>query len=739
MRADDQCHMADSKSCRTLASACLLIVTVPALADSPGEAGKNTGMENIVVTAQRREERMQDVPIAVAVVSGESALRQGFADTESLTAAVPGLVYTRQADGATPFLRGVGNSVAAAGQEATVATYIDGVYISSPQAALFEFNNIERIEVLKGPQGTLFGRNATGGVIQIVTRKPSFDPEFETSLGYANFQTASGSLYATTGLTDRIAMDIAAVGLDQSEGWGTALTSGKEMFTESSYALRSKVSFLLTEKTSFLLAGSYSDTQTDVGLNWHTFPNSHLRGGVGYAGIYNSFSDPVDDVKAKHTSLSGTFEQEYGWARLTSITSFQDMTSNYLQDADGTATVYTDAYLEGEMKTFSQELQLAAPSESAVQWLVGAYYFHDNTAFDPVRVVGLDTGGAVIQIFGRQKTDSYALFGQGTAEIFENTNLTLGARYTEDQRELIGHIDVNAQNVAGMINQDADSSKMTWRVALDHRFTDVVLGYVSYNRGFKSAVFNLVNIGSPVVDPEVLDAYEVGFKTEWFERLLRFNVAAFYYDYQDIQVDSQVRPGTFSILNAAAATLQGVDLELTAAPIRGLTISSGVSLLKAEYDEFPNAPFYMPNPPEQGGNFIASEGTCPPEAPFSGSGCDASGNRMVRAPRVTYNVAIDYRLERASGDYDVNLNFYRNGGFEWDFEGRLSQPAYNLLNASLGWEASDRRWNVRLWGKNLLNEEYNSGAVESGTGDIASPGPPRTYGVTFGIKLGGVK
>ncbi|MGE4432184.1 MAG: TonB-dependent receptor [Sphingobium sp.] len=689
---------------------------------------------DIVVTAQRREERLQDVPISITAISGNSVLQRGLNNTEALTAGVPSLVYTRQGNGATPFVRGIGNSSGQLGQEATVATYIDGVYISTPIAGLFNFNNIERIEVLKGPQGTLFGRNATGGVIQIITRKPSADPYVDASVGYGNYDTFSGSLYATTGLAEGLAIDFAAIGSDQRDGWGKLLTSGKDAFKERSYSFRSKLLWEAGDDTTITLAGEYSYLRTSIGLNYHILPGSFGPNGTTYGGFYNTYVDPQDKILTKQWGVSGKVEHNLGWGQLVSITAYRHADGDFWEDADATGDLIAEAYLNGQVKTFTQEIQLQSPASSPIAWIIGGYYLDDAAAYRPISLQG-SSFGAIVDVYGRQTTRSYSAFGQASTDIFEDTGLTLGLRYSKDDREVNGRTDVNGA-AGDPVRQKASFDKLTWRVGLDHHFSKNIMAYATYNRGFKSGVFNTLSAADPAVKPEVLDAYEIGLKQELFDRRVRLNLSAFYYDYKDIQVNSQISAGRVLLLNAATARVKGGEADFAFDISPNVTLSGGGAYIDGTYRNFRDAPYYIANPDGTGGNIVAGAGTCPTDAPFTGGGCDASGNRLPRSPKVTFNVALDYKTETPIGLIEANANFYHNGGFKWDPDNRLRQKSYNILNASIGWESSDRQLYARLWTQNLLNEQYYSIALEEGLGDHGSPAPPRTYGIKFGVRFG---
>jgi iron complex outermembrane receptor protein len=720
----------DSKRLAPLAAALVTLLavtrafaeTTAAINSDPASAEADSAIQEVIVTAQRRGENLQSVPLTVSAITADAAERMGITDTTSLTAAVPGLDFSRQANAATPFIRGVGATSSLIGNEASVATYVDGVYISAPQAALFSLNNIEQIEVLKGPQGTLFGRNATGGVLQIITREPSHDTHVDVQAGYGNYRTSTGSLYATTEITPDLAADIALYGYNQGKGWGINVSAGGDAFKEKDYSGRTKWLWTPGSTTKVTLSADFGVSQGEQGVGLSPLPGTiGLDGVTSNSGFYNTAVDPNDQYKTTQYGGSIKIEQDLGWSRLMSITAARRSRSPFQLDQDATPLPLIGADIQGRDRSFSQELQLLSTTQSKLQWIAGLYYLNDVSGYQPLGLTGLALGGLPYSdIFSTQKLRSYSGFGQATIEVVEATHLTMGVRYTSDHRSIAGDTVVpvgpGGAPVAIMpSSQTATFSKPTWRLALDHQFTDEILGYVSYNRGFKSGVFDSLAYANPAVKPEVLDAYEAGVKSEFFNKRLRINAAAFDYKYKDIQID-QLKEGVSTLLNAAKAKIYGADLDVTYVPASGLTLGSGIEFLHARYDAFPNAPLYTPLP--TGGDLSSS--------------FDATGKTAVRSPDFVGNFTVDYRYTLLQGTVDFSAGDYYNSGFYWNPDNRVKQTAYNLVNSSLTWTAPKQIWDVRVWGKNLLSRRYYSFETDQSFGDDASPAAPLTFGIAFG-------
>lgn len=710
--------------CRLLSSAAVLTCISTGIWSGSAYAAKvaaegvepqaNNQNEEIIVTAQKRDERLQDVPIAIGAITAAQAEGRGIGSTTALQAAVPGLVINRTANEGNIFIRGVGTNLFGPSSEQTVAMYVDGIYHASPEANLFDFNNIERVEVLKGPQGTLFGRNTTGGVVHIITRDPSTTFGGNASFGYANFDTLSATAYLTGGVTDQLAGDLAVSYTDQGNGWGRNFTTGRDngIMSDDNYAIRSKWKFESATGTIVRLGGDYSHSKSRYA--YQLLPGIIGVDGVStYPGEYNAVSGLNDVERVNTGGVSLQIDQDVGALQVVSLSSYRRTNINYVLDQDDTPAVAGDLLLPSTAHNWSQEFQLHGASSAPIKWMIGGYYFRARAAYTPADV----NAGAVI-IADSQWTESFAGFGQATAPIFTDTNITAGLRYTTEKQKLkiqrfaVGGVDVP------LPDDRQRFSKLTWRVALDHHFSRDVLGYLSYNRGFKSGGYNLLAPNTAPFKPEVLDAYEVGLKSEWFDRRLRFNVAAFQYEYKNIQVTIPQRGGTITV-NAARARIKGVEADFQAKPAGQLTISGGFSYLDGKYTSYPNALAIGPN----------GESTDMAGNPLT---IDAKGNRTLSTPKWTANISADYLFETSLGEIRPTVNASYNDGYFFYADNRLAQPRYWLLNASLNWTLPGNGIEAMFWAKNITDERYYAGRSEqAGLGDAQRQAAPRTYGVTL--------
>lgn len=754
-----------------LASSCFVMAgqawaqDVPAPADVQPETAVGGAQseepedENVVtVTANRREENIQDVPIAVTAVSADNAALLGVGQTDQLVQLVPSLALNRSSQGLVPFIRGVGTNSSTIGNEPSVAMYIDDVYIPSGSGSVFNFNNIDAIEVLRGPQGTLFGRNATGGVVHIRTRRPSFTPDLRATATYANYDTISGQLYASTGLSDNIAASIAAYGMDQGEGWGRNILNGREVYFAESYGIRGRILFQFDADTELMLNGSYDWRRSDQGQASRAVPGSFTRAGyspdAAGAGFYDATTDFNQFYESELYQFSARFSHDFGNARLVSITAYTEITADpSVLDIDASPSPFFNAETGQGQEMITQEFQLLSADDSPFTWILGAFFLSDEAYFR-ARFTGQIFGGGTGLSDTVQETFSISAFAQGTYEILPRTNLTLGVRYTSDHRELNGVARLisaaGTTTTFGPFSDEVTFSSVTGRLALDHHLTDDIMVYAAYNRGFKSGVYNIAGIavGSTAVAaqpvlPEDLNAYSVGFRTEFLDGAVRFNGEAYYYDYRNIQVQNVI-PGGTQLVNGGQATIYGVEFETQVRPVQNLLINWAVSFNEGQYDEFLNGPQFFPLPPNPQVRIPPGCNGVPPYPPAAGASpaaqraCDLSGNETIQTPPFTSNLSVIYTIPSSVGEFTLSGSWAVGGNyfFEADNNPVTRQPRTNVVNASVQWASVDERFTVRLWANNITEEEYYNYVTEStSSGNKYSPAAPRTYGVTLGVNF----
>ena len=539
----------------------------PVPADAPDQAG-GVGAD-IVVTAQKRSENLQSVPIVISAFSNERLQTTGVQTTSQLTTLTPGLNVRITNGSFQPTIRGIGTS--AGFVENPVSLYIDGVYIPQQREGVRDLNDIAQVAVLKGPQGTLFGRNSTGGVIQITTRTPNHEFGLEAETGIDNYQTWRNALYVTGGLTSTLAASVSLQYTTQGIGWGKDYTTGRDTHrTDHRFNVRGKLLFEPTSTTTLTLAGEHFDRR-DFGDARTAFPGTKfVYPGFGpVRSEYDTYGDSDGQIAFHGESGSLTIDQDAGFAKLQSISSYRQSNGRTSFDNDAVASPLFFVHIDNQpSRDYTQELQIVSPGGGRFNWVVGAFYLHNFDSLAPsitsVRPP-LFPRVAVIQRNSAQTTESVAGFAQATWEFLPATKLTGGARYTYEQRRFDATQTTTSATgvVAVPVKGTLSIEKPTFRVALDHEFAPRVLGYLSFNTGFKSGGYNLLAPLAPSYQPETLKAYEAGFKSELFERNVRLNAAAFYYDYKNIQV-SQIINNLSTVSNGAKARLYGLDVDVEA-------------------------------------------------------------------------------------------------------------------------------------------------------------------------------
>jgi iron complex outermembrane receptor protein len=685
-------------------------------------------LDEVVVVAQRRPEHLQDVPITVTAISPQALQAANVTSTADLVNVVPGLMMPTSAGYTLPHLRGVGITAIGPGIENSVALYVDGVYRGVSTSANTALNNVAQVEVEKGPQGTLFGRNATGGLIQITTLEPKPGFSSSASVGYANYDTTTGDLYVTGG-ADVLAGDVAVQWTHQGNGWGTNLATGQDVNRmDLNLAMRSKWLFKPVDGTKLTLI--LDDTQSRNSLvalrNYQNVKNAFYPGGFASLPTFDVDDDAQPLRRLREQGVSLQLDQDLGFANLVNTVAYRNTDFHYNVDFDLGPNPYSlnDALQADNQLT--EELQLLSRDVGSFTWVAGMYLYSAHDAYAPQNVYF--SGPAVnpakpvthVNNESEERTHSVAGYVQATQVLPLDSKLTLGLRYTTETRDLngvqTGYLNGVVPVTLANVNTGIDTHTPTWRIAFDHSFTDDVHGYLSYNRGFKSGGYNVVAPALAPYQPEKLDAYELGLKTQFFERRLTLNTAAFYYDYKNIQVSRFVN-GSPQVYNGGKATLYGLDSDATVRITEALTVTAGIELEHSEFKDFPNADFFL---------------SCPVGYPTVCTK-SATGKQLPQAPNASGTINIDYRASLMEGELHLNLNEVANSGFYYAPNNEYKQSAYGLLGASAAWSRSF--YTLTVWGKNLTNFFYPLSVNQAPTAVAAAYAAPRTFGITLGAKF----
>jgi iron complex outermembrane receptor protein len=710
-----------------------------AQADDPGASS----LQEIIVTAQKRAENVNAVPIVITALTNSDLSQAGVGTTEELEWVTPGLVFGNTNGFAQPYVRGIGTDLIGPGQDSPVGFYLDGVYLPWTPSLLQQFGDISRIEVLKGPQGTLYGRNTTGGAVNIITRDPEQTFSADASVSAGNLGYAKAVTYATGGLTDALSANFAGA-YTIHNGFVNVLNNGDHLDDLDQFGLRGKVKYEVNDDWNVLFGGDYAhrNDSSDCVCSALIGNDVPLPPGVGPAfRPRDTFTDvdPPAFQTATDFGANLTLHGHLRWADFTAITGFRE---GYLVSlSDGSLTslplLAYQAY-EGEQQ-FTQELQWTSSGASPLQWIGGVYFLKANAFEGPVNVwAGVPntepTNAGLLN--GRTRTSSYAGYGQASYELPFGFKLIAGFRTSYEQRKLTAQtnfstdwLDPTVRAALGLPPLDASKSWTTTKPKATLQWENPgQLLYASYSTAFKAGSYNIISETSPgPLQPENIKAYEVGGKHDLpFLNQGHLDWGVFYYNYSNIQVAVQ-DPGVGGIAasqNAASLISRGVDLDLAMPIIRNLTASIGMEYLDARYESFPDA---------QVPNIVDGElGTVTPIG--YAKSVDASGNRAERSPLLTSAAQLHWVLPIATGHISTTASYYHNSGFYFDAGDEVQQKAYNLVNFRLQYAPRGDRWSVAAWINNAFNATVVAGVGESPYVVAAQFIDPRLFGLTASVR-----
>lgn len=718
-----------------LSATALAGLAAGALAPQPGWAQAGAGealavLEEVLVTARRRSESLQSVPVSVSAFSDARLKDLQADDISGIQYSVPNLYLDRgDASNAVIFMRGIGQNDSLAFVESGVAVYVDDVFISRNQAAFLDLFDVERVEVLRGPQGTLYGRNSPGGAIKFISKAPpeAFEAYAELGAGRFDFVTLKGGLGGT--LIDGRLRGKVAVSATNHRGFArNSVTGGQDGDTES-LAWRVGLAFTPSPDLELTLTADGKidrpDTSrspirvTDVLFFENPFTDPFTPTVLGPNQdnfIAETNANGLSDLTSYGFTLKADWRLSDHWG-VEAISSYRAMDFDLVLDTDGAPVPLIDVVLFQDQWQFSQELRVSYQSGSGFSFTGGVYYFHD----DDLTLSGFDAhSGAIfgfpLVFFGApgsqladtdQKTDSIAVFGHATYDLTARLGVEFGLRYTYDEKSsqrrfesffdpdlrvtqdfppFLDGVGIVGPSIQAKENWDA----LTPRFALSYQANDDMLLYASVSRGFKSGGFDgraNTDFGFAPFSPEKVWAYEGGVKSAWADGRLTANLAYFYNRYRDLQVTSFGRDpdtGFFQSLftNAAAARIQGVELELAARPADGLMLAASAGFLDAQYKAF--------------------------ETLVNGVATDVSDRDLINSPKWNASLAATYQQPIAAGLIGV---VHADGAYRSAIANEITdspllrQDGYAILNAFVAVKSEDERWEVRAGGRNLTGRD----------------------------------
>ncbi len=707
-----------------------LVLAMPAVAAAQEPAADT--LEEIVVTAERREASLQQTPVAVSALTGGQLAEQGIVNIQSVGKSVPNLMIQPISANPSAMQVGLRGGIEQTGglivSEPAVALYVDDVYRARLQGANMQLSDIERIEVLRGPQGTLYGRNSFSGAIKLVTRTPSSDDEWlEFVAGVGSFAEKRLSASWGQSLSDRLGASVSALYRDQSDGYIDNPAQGREIGAEKNVLVRGKLSFR-GEPWSVDLSASYSKDENDgwiplaVSFDPPVVPMSAAAAVTSDGALPRVGSDPFVSLypqrsKGETETTSVTLNASVGLGAVTlrSITGWVTLNDYFRFDlaggrilSPGVFGTAFDRQSDAKATQWTEELQLLGQAaDGRLDWIVGGFYFKetaDQAIFDNLPIFFLLNLAPTLL---DTDTRSWALYGQATWKFTDAWSATFGLRTTEDQKEFVGSIQTGFGNPVPRteVTNDRTFSATTPKLALDWRLRDEVFAYASYARGFKAggynglAVFN-ANAFRAVYEPQEVNAIELGLKAEWLGRTLRTNFAVFDNDISELQQTGAIGGGSFAVQNVGDASVRGVEAELTWLPTDGLTLYANLGYSDAKYDRL---------------------------APTSRA-LQYGATDLPLLPDFTSQLGFSFQRPVSAGlKLRLGADVHGSSSYFTELQNIMKIDAYQRVDAYLGVASADDRWTATLSGRNLTDElTYVTGVIDlanAGTQALAALRP----------------
>lgn len=727
----------------TAASAALALTGASnAAAQQSGSSGPAV-LEELVVTAQRRSGDLQTVPIAVTALDGEGLERRQILSTEDVFTEVPGLIGSNnvgQSTAVTFFLRGIGTTESIVTVDPAVGVYVDDVFIARQGVNNFALYDLERIEVLRGPQGTLYGRNSSAGAVKVITKEPEFETTGRVNLGFGNY----GQLFARGSFNTALSDDLAVrVNLMKSEhdGYSDNVTLGTDVNTMNFWGGRISALYQATDNLRFILTADYMEDDSNSVYPANIAP---LPSEPPFRGLFNINSDTRQNNLGESSGVALTAIWDLNeTTSLKSITAVRETIQTYNLDLSDSINPIYELFTDNDSDQISQEFNLTGSfNDGRFDYTSGLYYFQEESdsflgnEFNLRVPVGGGNFATIPTIYNEQylQTDveSYAIYGEVTFNINESWSMFLGGRYTTEEKTLgtqfiVGASPPGFNATGGSLAFDTstiealgtptelDFDEFTPRVGVNWAASDDVNMYASWSRGFKSGGW-LARLVFPNPDElsdfpaEIVDSYEIGMKAELFGNRVRTNLAAFYTDFQDLF-------NTFTNVNG------GFSGATTDAEIYGLE-AEGTYRVSSWLDLF--------------ANFALMDGEYADDLP---PGLDAElGDDLQRLPGFQGKIGVSalYPLNNGNGTVVANFDYSMIGDhYVAASNTPISETSYNIANATIGWERADQKMSVMLRCRNCFDEEYFHSLLDfSGLGFApAYPGEPRFYSLEIELAL----
>ncbi len=708
------------------------------------------GLDTVVVTAQKREESLKATSIAISAFAGSALEDRGIDDVSNLQSYIPNFHVGQEQDGVKISLRGVGIQGTGSITDPGVAFYQDGFYVPRPSGGSAVFFDVDRVEVLRGPQGTLYGRNATGGVVNVISKEPVFHYEGKVGATFGSRDLMEYRGMVNVPLGENLATRLAVVHAKE-DGYHENLSEapGSDDFYGSDGDLSVRGQMLYDNQNGFtvLLSGLHSDLNS-TGLPY-TFLERNLGGPPPVQAYVSQIgaepSDPLQTINDHESFNDATTTQgfiritkEFGGVEAFLQAGLLDQETNLVQDFDGSDLDISVFHKDQENEAQSFEFRLSSIDAEKLNWILGAYYFNEETyILRRVELNGLTPGGVIslpdflLDEWGNSSTA--AIFGSGTWSFTDDVRLTLGLRHTQDKKDgaKVTRGNFGAPFPADVPNDqfDADEtfSETTWKIGAEWNVTDTALTYANISRGYKAGGFNSTSSGSPY-DPETVLAYEAGLKSNPFGGMAKVNADVFYYDYEDMQLSTLTTingaPGQFTS-NAAKATIYGLELDTNFSLTDSTLLSLSYSYISAEFDEYFNNDPRELNPPFN------------PNDPEGLGRQDLSGNRVPYVPENTFTIGLQQEFDLSDGGSILAslTSTWHDALYmrEYNSADIDLQESNTKTDATLAWFVADTGLSLTAYVTNIEDESELANIYISpgfiGTSATAQYTRPRTIGI----------
>jgi len=694
-------------------------------------------IETVVVTAEKRSQNVEKVPMSITAFD-ESLLKSLVIDrSEDLPKVTPSLRINNQIGYALLSIRGVGNFIVTPGAESDVAVYIDGVYQNNLHGGLQDFFDLQSVEILKGPQGTLYGRNATAGVINYITKEPSLDaPEGKIEGTVGNKGLFAGQGYFSTPINEQWAVSVSA-GASKRNSYQRNVNpnpaTAYKLADWESYNVRGKLLYKPNENTKFLLsvgAQFRHDSSTAFG-SVQTNPFGLAVGGTTSTGFFDVNADLPNTMTLSRYNYALTIDHNFGDMTLTSISAYSDTLFHPKVDNDQTnANVFNYNQNFARDQVFTQELRLASnDADAPFTWMIGGFYYNDM----PSTHLNLISGAVPAvnyAIDAKIHRESWSAFAQSSVRITDALKLTVGVRETTE-RDALAHqsrLAGGVRTISPNQGKDARWNSFTYHAGLDYDFGPAMV-YATVGTGFKSGNFNTTDLtNANPVSPEKIINYEAGIKGNLFDRRVVYTAAAFLQDYSNMQVQiiNTAAGGATQTQNAAKARIKGIEADIRALLTEELTIFGALTILDPTFTNFPNySAITMLDPSLPPGTNVSSI-------------MNVSGNRLPYASKFSANVGFDHLWSCDWGSLNTTANaFYTSKYYSTpDNQAPSVQEGYWDIAGSITLRpAAAEGTYIKLWGKNLLDKDSKGYMNVSTFSSYYAPNPPRTFGLTVGYEF----